>query len=254
MDTLVLLHGFCEDSSVWAGLLPFLSSLPVQCLDLPGFGQSPSPAQPTMSAYAEAIRQTLLAQGVSRCVLAGHSLGGYVTLEFASRWPDMLAGVGLLHSHPYADTAERREARDRGIALLRGGKKDAYVAELFPGLFAKCYAERLPEVVQKLIANGRQQSAEGIIAALEAMKERPDHQDTLSGLACPALFVLGSEDSLIPVEDGLRAATLPDVAEVEVLEGVAHMGMFEAPQEVAGVLKGFWATCVGKTGTFVGGL
>jgi pimeloyl-ACP methyl ester carboxylesterase len=237
---LVLLHGFCEDSSVWSELLPHLSGVPTFCLDLPGFGTAPQPASAGMEGYAQAVRDALDAAGIGKCVLVGHSMGGYAALEFAARWPERLAGLGLFHSHPYADPPERLAARLRGIEMLRSGKKDLYVTQLFPGLFAPAFAEAHPEVVNALIFNGKKQSADAIIAALEGMMHRRDHQDTLRNLSCPVQFLLGAEDALVPLDMGLQSATLPSQADVRVLPGVGHMAMFEATEVVVQALREFW--------------
>lgn len=238
---LVLVHGFCEDSSVWQGILPGLSDVPVIAADLPGFGGSDLPHTATIGYYAEAIIQALDALGISRFYLMGHSLGGYVALEILSGHGGRLAGAGLVHSHPLADGAERLEARRRGIELLQTGRKDLYVSQLFPGLFAPAYAQAHPETVRTLIENGRRQPAEGIIAALEAMMSRKDHRDTLRATPCPVLFIAGTEDSLIPAEVTWSSALLPDMARVKMLTGVGHMGMYEAPEEVIATIKAFMA-------------
>jgi len=242
--TLILLHGFCEDSSVWSELLPHLSEVPTLCLDLPGFGVAPLPAEPGMEAYALAVRDALDAAGLEKCVLVGHSMGGYAALEFAARWPERLAGLGLFHSHPYPDPPERREVRLCGLEMLRGGKKDLYVAQLFPGLFAPAFAEARPDVVNALIFNGKKQSAEGIAAALEGMMLRRDHQDTLRRVPCPVLFLLGAEDALVPLDAALHAATLPDQTDVQLLPGVGHMAMFEATEAAARAVRAFWLRVV----------
>ncbi|MFM8488607.1 MAG: alpha/beta fold hydrolase, partial [Bacteroidota bacterium] len=78
---LVLIHGFCEDSSVWKGILPGLNDLPVIAADLPGFGESDLPSAATVAYYAEAVIQALDTIGITRFYLLGHSLGGYVALE-----------------------------------------------------------------------------------------------------------------------------------------------------------------------------
>jgi pimeloyl-ACP methyl ester carboxylesterase len=149
--------------------------------------------------------------------------------------------MGLVHSHPLADSAERLDARRRGIELLQSGRKDLYVSQLFPGLFAPAYAQAHPETVQTLIENGRRQSAEGIIAALEAMMRRKDHRETLRTAPCPVLFIAGTEDTLIPAEVTWNSALLPDIARVEMLPGVGHMGMYEAPEAVIAAVKAFMA-------------
>ncbi len=236
---LVLLHGFCEDSAVWKGILPGLSDLPVIAADLPGFGASDLPSAADISYYAEAVVQALDTLGVTRFYLMGHSLGGYVALEILAGHGDRLAGMGLVHSHPLADGPERLDARQRGMELIRSGRKDLYVSQLFPGLFAPAYARAHPEVVQALTENGCRQSAEGITAALQAMMGRKDHRDTLRNAACPVLFIAGTEDMLIPAEVTWSSALLPATARVEILPGVGHMGMFEAPERVTDAIRVF---------------
>ena len=237
---LVLLHGFCEDSSVWDTLTPHLKEIPIAAIDLPGFGQSDLPATPTMEAYAQAVAAVLDALGVPRCVLVGHSLGGYVALEFAARWGDRLAGIGLFHAHPFPETKERKTARMRCIAMLHSGKQDLYVSQLFPNLFTPAFAQTRPEVILSMIARGKKQPVEGIAAALLAMKSRGDHQETLQKADCPVLFLLGAEDALVPLQQAWQAAMLPNVASVEIMAGVAHMGMFEATAQSAAVLQAFY--------------
>jgi pimeloyl-ACP methyl ester carboxylesterase len=241
---LVLLHGFCEDSSVWSALLPMLQNVPTLCVDLPGFGQSDLPAAPTVRAYATAVLRVLDAENLPRSVLVGHSLGGYVALECAAGWPARWAGLGLFHSHPFADTPERRANRQRGIEMLQSGKRDLYVSQLFPNLFAPDFASAHTDVLNSLIDNGKRQSPEGIATALQAMMTRRDHSSTLQNLACPAQFLLGDSDALIPLDDALRAALQPAVADVRVLKGVGHMGMWEAPADAAAAMADFWGMCL----------
>jgi pimeloyl-ACP methyl ester carboxylesterase len=240
---LVLLHGFCEDASIWDNLLPLLGEVPVVRIDLPGFGQSDLPGQPTIESYAEAVAGALQQLGVTTGLMVGHSLGGYVALAFAAAYPERLAGLGLFHSHPFADNEARQQARVRGIDMLAAGKRDLYVAQLFPNLFPPEYVQNNPEIIQKLIKNGQQQSAEGISTALLAMKNRPDHQPTLQQYTRPVLLLLGAIDQLVPLEQAWQMAMLPRQVSVEILPEVAHMGMFEAPEACAKILRAFtrWA-------------
>jgi hypothetical protein len=50
----------------------------------------------------------------------------------------------------------------------------------------------------------------------------------------------------VPPEQGLQAAVLPGIAEVQVLQGVGHMGMFEALEKCAGIVRGFWEFCADR--------
>lgn len=241
---LVLLHGFCEDSGLWAPLKPFLSGIRIVRVDLPGFGSSDVPLVPGMDMYADAVCAVLNELDIARCVLVGHSMGGYAALAFARQYPERLAGLGLFHSHPFADEPERRENRQRGIDLLRAGRKNQYVGQLFPGLFAPDFARAHPDVVDALIRRGRRQSTAGIVAALEGMKERPARLDTLEALTCPVLWVLGECDSIVPPDQALKAALLPAISAVQLLPRIGHMGMYEASEPSARILKEFRQFCI----------
>lgn len=240
---LVLLHGFCEDSSVWSSILPKLRKLRVVRIDLPGFGGSDQPLAPGMEGYAEAACAVLNELGIGQCVLAGHSMGGYTALAFAQKYPERLAGLALVHSHPFEDSPERKENRFRGIDMLRSGKKDLYVAQLFPGLFAPDFARAHTEILESLVRQGRRQPEAGIIAALEGMIDRADHADTLKTAPCPVLLLGGELDSIVPPDWLYRVAHLPEIAEIHILPGVGHMGMFEAPDNTAEILIRFYRFC-----------
>jgi pimeloyl-ACP methyl ester carboxylesterase len=243
---LVLLHGFCEDSSVWDEFIPRLGGLRIVRVDLPGFGGSDLPPASGMEFYADAVLAVLEKISIEKCVLVGHSMGGYAALEFAEKHPERLAGLGLFHSHPFKDSPERKEARQRGIEMLHSGKRDLYVAQLFPNLFAENFAKTNSQLVNALIDSGKRQSAEGITAALESMMARKNHEETLRRLTCPALFLLGAEDAIVPPDQGLQAAILPNIADLQMLEGVGHMGMFEAAEKCAEIVRRFWEFCANR--------
>jgi pimeloyl-ACP methyl ester carboxylesterase len=241
---LVLLHGFCEDASIWEPVLPVFTNGQVLRLDLPGFGESDLPLAAGMDVYADTVCALLHELNIQRCVLAGHSMGGYIALAFARAYPERLAGFSLVHAHPYPDSPERIENRRRGIEMLNAGKKDLYVAQLFPGLFAQTFVQTHPTVVDKLIQKGRQQPTAGIVAAIQGMMDRKNHLDTLRDARCPVQFILGELDALIPLEDALAAATLPTIVDIRVLPGTGHMGMFEATEQTALALRDFWQLCI----------
>jgi len=246
LPPMVLLHGFCEDHSVWSPVKSRLKSQSLLLIDLPGFGASELPIKAEMAAYSEAVKAVLDAEGIVLCVLVGHSMGGYVALEFATRCPEQLSGLGLVHSHPFEDTEDRKTARRRGIETLQAGKRDLYVTQLFPNLFPASFLERNPDTLNELISNGKKQSPEGIAAALQAMMTRRDQRQTLSQAKYPVLFLLGALDTLVPPEPGMKAALLPAVVDLHLLPEVAHMAMYERPEETAAILNSFWDFCEPK--------
>jgi 3-oxoadipate enol-lactonase len=260
---LVLLHGFCEDADVWTYVLEVMKKDPtlcrddkdpvfrstdfgqktVICVDLPGFGMSETPVSPGMDVYAEAVCAVLNALNVSKALLAGHSMGGYTALAFAAKYPERLAGLSLVHSHPFADTEEQKANRRRGIELLQNGKKEAYVSQLVPGLFPESFRKILPEFVQTQLEQARRQSAEGIARALQGMIDRADHSALLSELTVPVQFVVGELDTLVPPALLLPLLAKPKVSDVQWLSDCGHMGLIENPQRVAEALTQFHGLC-----------
>jgi pimeloyl-ACP methyl ester carboxylesterase len=241
---LVLLHGFCEDSSLWDNWCLAVPGMNIIRIDLPGFGQSDLPPSAGIDIYALAVKAVLDDLHIDQCVLVGHSLGGYTALEFAHQFPERLIGCGLFHSHPFADTPEQQENRRRGIEMVQSGKKNLYVAQLFPKLFSEKFAAVHPEILQKMIQRGQEQSAEGIVNALISMMNRSNHTDTLKKLRVPVLYLLGKHDGLIPPTEVLHIAGDTAQAEIQVLSDAAHMAMFEAPEQTQMIVKNFWTRCV----------
>lgn len=241
---LVLLHGFCEDLRIWTETLwTDLSDLPVVAIDLPGFGGSPMAAEPGMDVCAGAVSVLMQTLGIGQFVLLGHSMGGYVALEALAQNPRPFAGIGLIHSHPFADDETRIANRRRGIGLLRSGKQDAYVAQLFPGLFDPEWASAHPAILNDLTAKAQRYPSEAIAQALEGMIARADHSDTLRKAPCPVLIVAGERDVLIPPTMALEAAAMPTVCQIELLADAAHMGMYESPERLARIIRDFYDFC-----------
>lgn len=244
LPPLVLLHGFCEDLSMWDQWIVGLSGIGSIRIDLPGFGQSDLPSENSLTAYAAAVKAVLDQLSIRQCILIGHSMGGYTALAFAEQWPERVAGVGLFHSHPFADTLVQQQNRDRGVELIESGKKDLYVAQLFPNLFSTEFKRLQPGWLENRISNGQTQSAEGIVAALKSMRNRPDRSEVLRALECPVLFLIGQQDALIPYEKALTTTLLPSWAVVHLLEQVAHMGMYEDPEHTARLVVDYYWQCV----------
>ena len=76
-------------------------------------GKSSCPAGHTVEEMADAVQAILEHEGITRCIVLGHSMGGYAALVFAEKYPDLLAAMGLIHSHPYEDSFERKEIRSK---------------------------------------------------------------------------------------------------------------------------------------------
>ncbi len=228
-QVVILLHGYLESSEIWAGFADKLAGkFRVISIDLPGHGRSTVYSNcHSMEFMANSIKGFMDTMNIGEAFITGHSLGGYITLAFLELFPEMLKGYCLFHSHPFADTPETIEKREREIQIVRSGKKFL----VYPGnvsmMFAGSNLERMKDSVQhsKDIASGI--SDEGIIAVLNGMMIRPSRLSIMEKGIKPCLWILGRMDNYIQCETMLARVKLPSDAKLVVLEKSGHLGFIE---------------------------
>jgi pimeloyl-ACP methyl ester carboxylesterase len=242
---LILIHGFCESKELWKDFQTELSlNNRVICIDIPGFGKSPlNNSEPTLEYYADKIFEVIHHLHLGKVVMAGHSLGGYITLAFAEKYTSFLKGIVLFHSSAYADDDDKRANREKTIDFVKQHGAAAYGPVLIPSLFTTENQIRLKEVIHQLIDVVSETSPEGIIAASRAMKNRKDRINVLKTLDKPVLFFIGKKDKTIPLELSLQQCHLPEKSIACFLSDTAHMGMFESPVITMETLSNFVKQC-----------
>lgn len=240
----ILLHGFGEDSAVWLSQIEALqNNFQLIVPDLPGSGESELIAEADIETYAELIKAIIdkenAISGAERVVLIGHSIGGYITLAFAEKYPQYLTAFGLFHSSAFADTAEKKATRNKAIEFIKEKGAYTFLKTSIPGLFAQQYKDQYPEKVEALIEQAKQFSPEALIQYYEAMIARPDRVNVLTQFDGPVLFIMGEHDMAVPFESSLQQSYLPKQSHVHILRQSAHMGMWEEPQKANAILLDF---------------
>ncbi|HTN06423.1 alpha/beta hydrolase [Agriterribacter sp.] len=230
----MLIHGFGEDGRVWHYQRAFLKDhFHLIVPDLPGSGKSDIlsiPADQTTSVierYADGIKQILDRENIEQCVIAGHSMGGYVALAFAQHNPERLNGLGLVHSTAFADNEEKKAARRKGIAFIQRYGSQEFLKQSIPNLFGAAFTRRHPQQIEALIHGAGNFTAAALVQYYEAMIERPDRTETLKSLTIPVLFIIGEEDKSVSLQDSLKQCYLPATSLIHILPDTAHMGMWE---------------------------
>lgn len=94
----VLVHGLGMAHEYWDGLADTLGTTgTVYALDLPGFGDAPEPPEPLgIRESAELLAGLLVAEGLERSVIIGHSTGAQVAAELAARHPELIDRLVLI--------------------------------------------------------------------------------------------------------------------------------------------------------------
>jgi len=195
----MLVHGYLETGDVWNDFQEKLSeNHRVITVDLPGHGFSDIYEEiHTMEFLAESLNGLLTTIGIDKIFFVGHSLGGYISLAFLQLFPERLKGYCLFHSHPFADTFEILEKREREITIVNAGKKYLIYPDNIKMMFAEVNLKKFPAELEKSknIASGIR--AEGITAILKGMMARPSRLDQMEAGRVPCLWILGSMDNYI---------------------------------------------------------
>lgn len=220
-----------------------MRSIHVISVDLPGHGLSDCFGDVhTMDFMADAVKAVLEDAGVEQCVMVGHSMGGYVALAFAERYPYLLRGLGLVNSHGFADTPESLLKREDACELIRINRA-GYIIDFISNLFDKSKRQNMGQELKDLQEDCLDTSAEGAIAAQKGMASRPSRLKVLASIEVPILFVIGKEDPRIPVEEALSQTIEARHAEILLLSDVGHMAHLEEREYVKLRLLNFVNTC-----------
>lgn len=230
---LFLLHGYLESLDVWEDFIPHLRSVRIITMDIPGHGISQVKGDVhTMGQMARVAAGVADRMGVDKFFIAGHSMGGYVASEFLSLYPERLEGVIMFHSTPNPDSDMKKEQRRREIELVRGGKKDLLASTVATG-FASDNRIRFTNFIEDLREQVVLTEEDGIIALLNGMMQRCDHNTTFRESTVPQLFIMGCKDEYIPLEVSTRLREDHPQATFVYLPSSGHMGFIEEPHPAA---------------------
>ncbi len=245
---LLLIHGFPHRGTLWDPVRAALAKQPsgrdwpVLAPDLRGFGDEPVAAAPSIDGYADDLVALLDARGVERAVVCGLSMGGYIALALWRRHPTRVRALVLADTRAGADDAAQRARRVELAARARAEGSEAVAEAQLTGAVGKTARAHHPERAESLCALMASVPVDGIVGALDAMRERPDATPLLAGISVPTLVLVGDEDVLTPPrESRALAAAIPGARLVEIA-GAGHVSCWDRPDAFAAALSEFLAT------------
>ncbi|MBN1303159.1 MAG: alpha/beta hydrolase [Anaerolineales bacterium] len=226
---MVLLHGYPLDHSVWEPVVPLLSAqYDLIAPDLRGFGRTRAIEDScTVYEMASDIVHLLDRLELGSVYIAGHSMGGYISLALIDHWPERVSGLALVASKVMSDDLVTRKNRYAVIEQIKNSGVEI-VARSMPARLTQDTALRI-----KIASLIRDQSSQGLICAQTAMAERPDFSKMFSSIRIPVVVIAGSEDSIVPVAAVEKMAGLNSRARLSVVKEAGHMPMMEDPETTA---------------------
>lgn len=237
----VLIHGFAEDSSIWDEQVAHLANdYQLIIPDIPGSGASAYIKDMGLEEYADYIKAILDLENIDRCIMIGHSMGGYISLAFAENHRGMLIKLGVFHSSAYADDSAKIDTRRKAIEFIRSNGAEAFLKTSIPGLFyTEGNNQKTSNQINKLVEKGKAFTSDALIQYYEAMIVRPDRTALLKTFSQPILFIMGEHDKAVPFKQSLEQSHIPAHAYIHILRESAHMGMLEESVKVNGILANF---------------
>lgn len=240
---IVFLHAFPFNAAMWEYQYAELEAdHRVIGIDLPGFGSSPAPVNPKaarMEDWADLVAGAIRELELDQPVVVAASMGGYLTFELIRRHADVLGPVVLVASRPKSDDVDTWEKRTEQQRALAEGEDIATLAKgMVDGLLSNQSLQR-PELVEYVLALMGHNLAEGWIAALEVMKNRPDAMSALRGFDHPTLVVAGELDRVTPLAESTLITRLVDNGRLVVIKDSSHLPNIENPAGFNAELRKF---------------
>jgi pimeloyl-ACP methyl ester carboxylesterase len=251
---IVFIHGLSGSWQSWLEQLPvFAREHRVITFDLPGFGASEMPVQKiTISGYGRFVDALLDELEVGSAAIVGNSMGGFIGMELAIRFPERAERLVLVSAAGLSIEYLRNE---RALAVLgtlenRLAAYSGWLASRSDALARRPGARRLifgivahrpdrlpgPLVAEQVRGSGKP----GFLPALDALTDYPI-RDRLGEIACPTLIVWGSEDKLVPARDADEFARLIPNSRKVVWPETGHVAMLERPAAFNALLEAFLA-------------
>jgi len=238
----LLLHSYWGSHILFDHLASVLSAgLKVIRIDLPGHGKSGiPPLDYSFEKFAAILNELLNRLGVGEKVsIIGHSMGGYMAMAFAAKYPKRMTSLVLMHSPTKEADIKSIKLRGREGRLLQKGKKELLLQLTIPSNFAPENLDSMGNVLALMNQTSDQVTVDGALRSICAINQRKNYLGELQTAYFPILIVIGRSDNVYPAEEQLDDAQLISNAEVLMLDHSGHLGFLEEEELVVEKLSAF---------------
>jgi len=232
-STILLMHGSGLTHIVWSLHEQFYASqgFNVLSVDLPGHGNSEGPSIKSIEKISDWIKSLMLKINIEKIIIIGHSQGGLVGIDFASRYPELIEKIVLV-ANSYKmpvnqDLIDLAEAGDEKAVLLM--MKWGYEG-------SKAFIGGNP--VKKII-NSARDIREVLAVDLNACNNYKNGESAIKQIKCPTLCIFGDVDKMVPVKGGLKMSDQITNSKTKIIPDCGHMIIFEKAFEMRKLVKEF---------------
>lgn len=229
---IILIHGFPFSSEMWKGQIQMLQSykknLRIITYDLRGHGQSDvGDGQYTIELLVNDLIALLDHLKITKTILCGFSMGGYVALRSIERDPGRFTALILCDTMSAADSNEAKIKRANSIELIKSEGIARYAETFLKAVFAAQTFDTNPgiiEVMRRIILSN---SPLGVCGALLAMAGRTDTSEALARIGVPTLILVGEHDAVTPPPAAKSMHDSIPNSELHLIGNAGHMSNLE---------------------------
>jgi pimeloyl-ACP methyl ester carboxylesterase len=247
-EAVVFLHAFPLQAAMWDYQLDaFDATHRCLAIDMPGFGHSTPEADPgrtSLQHWSDLVVGALDQLAIPSATFVGCSMGGYLAMALLRHHADRVDRLVLCDTRARSDEAGAGARRSEQQQQVRGGAEIGTMAKGMVESFLSAGSMARPDLVTYVHALADGGTPEGWIAALEAMKGRPDSMLLLRQAKVPALVVVGELDRISPIAEAMSVRLLLK-GELVVIPNVGHLPNLEDPLAFNEALTAFLGTTIG---------
>ncbi len=238
---LVFAHGAGGNHVSWFQQVPHFSrDYRVVTFDHRTFGRSDDTNGLGRAAFVDDLRGLLDELGIERAALVAQSMGGGSCMGFAARFPERVSALVM------ADTIAGVTLPEPAQSQQQAHSERMRSASQLERVVSKSFPVREPERTELYlqIASFNVDNANRLAAPTQPLEAPSMEQVVAAGQQVPTLFLVGSEDALVPPEiSRLASEQVPKAQFAEVADS-GHSVYFEQPSVFNHVVQGFLATAL----------
>jgi 3-oxoadipate enol-lactonase len=229
---LVLIHGFPFSSEMWKLQTQAMQdqNLRIITYDLRGHGQSDvGDGQYTIELYVDDLIALLDNLKITKTILSGFSMGGYIALRAIERNPERFNALVLCDTMSAADSSEAKIRRANSIKQIKRDGVGLFAEGFLKAVFAPETFDSKPDIIDEIRRIILSNSPIGICGALLAMAGRTDTTEALSKISVQTLILVGEHDAVTPPTAAkILHEKIPN-SKLHVIEHAGHMSNLENP-------------------------
>jgi 3-oxoadipate enol-lactonase len=237
----VFIHGFPFSHEMWNLQMHALpQNVRAIAYDVRGHGLSDvGDGQYTIELFVDDLIGLLDHLGISKAILCGLSMGGYIALRAMERFPQRIAGLILCDTKSEADTDIAKINRSATLSLIKRSGVQSFTDDFLKRIFWNNTFENNPQAIQFIRNIIEANSPLGICGTLLALASRTDTTALLPSINIPTCIIVGEQDTLTPPSTSQKMHELISDSEYHIIPKAAHMSNIENPSIFNEILLAF---------------